>query len=139
LRRQAKLIDIDVFGRLPDPALDLVLDREGLVCRGQRNSLQQGIWQRNFSGSRVTGTIPAGLAKLRQRAAANSLRLRGREFVRPAQGNVSTLAGNSQGRAGNRQQRRNPDANVSCRSFFGRSFVDGANFDGTIDKMPELT
>src|SRR5882672_336248 len=65
----------------------------------------------------------------------NSLRLRGREFVRPAQGNVSTLAGNSQGRAGNRQQRRNPDANVSCRSFFGRSFVDGANFDGTIDRI----
>jgi hypothetical protein len=71
-----------------------------LVCRGQRNSLPQGIWQRNFSGSRVKGTISAGLAELRQRVATNSLHLRGREFVRPAQGNVSTLAGNSQGRQG---------------------------------------
>jgi hypothetical protein len=117
-------------------------DRHGNVASRipcQRNSLLQGIWQRNFSGSRVKGTIPAGLAQLRQRVAANSLRLRGREFARPAQGNVSMLAGNPQGRAGNRRQRRNPDANVSCRSFFGRSFVDGANFDGTIDKMPELT
>jgi len=59
----------------------------------------------------------------------------GQGIIRPAQGNVSTLAGNSQDRARNRRQRRNPDANVSCRSFFGRSFVDGANFDGKIDRI----
>jgi hypothetical protein len=52
----------------------------------QRNSLQQGIWQGNFSESHVTATIPAGLAQLSQRVAPNSLRLRGREFVAPAQG-----------------------------------------------------
>jgi hypothetical protein len=40
----------------------------------------------NFSGSRVIATIPAGLAKLRQRVAVNSLRPRGSEFVAPAQG-----------------------------------------------------
>jgi hypothetical protein len=66
----------------------------------QRNSRRQRISQGNFSGSQLTATIPAGLEQLRQRVAANSLRLRGREFVRPAQGNVSTLAGNSQGRQG---------------------------------------
>ena len=107
----------------------------GLVCRGERNSLRQGVWQRNFSGSRIKGTVPAGLAKLRQRVAANSRRPRGRESSRPAQGNISTLAGNSQDRARNRRPRRNPDANVSCRSFFGRSLVDGANFDGKIDRI----
>jgi hypothetical protein len=52
----------------------------------QRNSLRQGIWQGKFSESRVTATIPAGLAQLRQRVAVNSLRLRGSEFVAPAQG-----------------------------------------------------
>jgi len=67
-RRQAKLIDIGVLGRLPDPALDLVLGSPGqawssramtgLVCRGQRNSLLQGIWQRNFSGSRSKARSP---------------------------------------------------------------------------------
>jgi hypothetical protein len=40
----------------------------------------------NFSGSNVTATIPAGLAQLLQRVAPNSLRVRGREFVAPAQG-----------------------------------------------------
>jgi hypothetical protein len=110
--------------------------RHELNRSGQRSSLLQGIWQGNFSGSRVTATIPAGLVQLRQRVAANSLRQRGREFVGPAQGNVSRLAGNSQARAGNR--RRNPDANISCRSSSGRSFVDGANFDGRMDNVPEL-
>jgi hypothetical protein len=51
----------------------------------QRNSLLQGIWQASVSGSRITATIPAGLAQLRQRVAANSLRPRGSEFVAPAQ------------------------------------------------------
>jgi hypothetical protein len=98
------------------------------VCHGQRNSLLQGIWQRNFSGSRVNGTIPAGLAELRQRVATNSLRLRGREFVRPAQGNVSTLAGNSARSAGNRRQRRNLDAQPAVQS---KSAV--ADFDRFIE------
>src|SRR6266853_1190108 len=71
-------------------------------------SLLQGIALGNFSGWHVTATILAGMAQLRQRVAENSLRLRGSEFVGPAQGNVLRLTGNSQGRAGNRRQRRNP-------------------------------
>jgi hypothetical protein len=46
----------------------------------------QGIWQGDFSESRVTATNPAGLAELRQRVAANSLCPRGSEFVGPVQG-----------------------------------------------------
>jgi hypothetical protein len=46
----------------------------------------QEISQGKFSESGVTATIPAGLAQLRQRVAPNSLRLRGSEFVAPAQG-----------------------------------------------------
>src|SRR6266446_8403950 len=79
----------------------------------QRNSLLQGIWQGNFSESQVTATIPAGLAQPRQRGAANSLRLRGREFFRPAQGNVSRLAGNSKRRIANRRQRRNSNVGAN--------------------------
>ena len=45
------------------------------------HSLLQGIWLGNFCGSRITEAIPAGLVELRQRVAANSLCLRGGEFV----------------------------------------------------------
>src|SRR5215813_7094142 len=47
----------------------------------QRNSLRQGIWLGNFCGWRIAQAISAGLASLRQRVAANSLCLKGSEFV----------------------------------------------------------
>jgi hypothetical protein len=106
-----------------------------LVRRGQRNSLPQGIWQRNFF--RIAGRrhdprrIGAAVSKACDKFPAPE----GQGIIRPSQGNVSTPAGNSQGRARNRRQHCNPDANVACRSFFGRSFVDGANFDGKIDRI----
>src|SRR5262249_46239459 len=118
----------------------------------QRNSLLQGIWLGNFCGWRIAEAIPAGLVPPRQRVAANSLCLKGSEFVprgsetfRGWQGIRKARQGigdSSQGarasrppakRTGGTPALHRKAANVSYRSFIARSFVDGANFDGKID------
>ena len=64
------------------------------------NSLSQGIWQGVFAGRGSIGRSRRGLPWPLQRLAVNSLRRRGREFVDPAQGNISSRAGNDRARQG---------------------------------------
>jgi hypothetical protein len=104
----------------------------------QRNSLRQGIWAAKFF--RIAGHWhdPLRIGVATSKGCGKFPAPEGSEFAAPAQGNVARLAGNSQGWVGNRRGSRDSGANVSCQSFFSRSFVDGANFDGRIDKATEF-